>query len=133
MAVGMSKESAYRLRRRPDAADFTAAWDDALAVSTRLLADACLERAIHGTEVPIVYKGEVVATRTRHSDQLAIFLLRHRDPTHYGDLTGAREFDASVIDPVRNGVARLPALVSRLLGHATRLPRPPSFTVKRTR
>ena len=139
-AVGMSRESAYRLRRRADAADFAAAWDDALAVAVRTLADACLDRAIHGVEVPILYKGEVVATRTHHSDQLAMFILRHRDPLTYGSLSGPREYDASMFDPVRQAVARLPALVSRLpalvsrlLGRPARLPRAGKFTVNRLR
>lgn len=123
-AVGMSRESAYRLRRRADAVDFAAAWEAAIAAATRRLADACFERAIHGVEVPILYRGEVVATRRRHSDQLAIFLLRHRDPLVYGALAGPRNYDASKFDPIRQAVARLPALVARLFGRAASLPGP---------
>lgn len=47
-AVGMSTESAYRLRARGDATDFRAAWTSALDYAVVRLGDAALSRAIHG-------------------------------------------------------------------------------------
>jgi hypothetical protein len=84
-AVGMSKESAYRLRRRAGAEGFARAWDGAIAHGIRRLGDAALERALLGEEVPVYHKGELVGTRRRYSDRLTTFLLRHHNPAVYGD------------------------------------------------
>ena len=83
-AVGLSKESAYRLRRHPQAALFARAWDAAIAHGIRRLSDEAMERAILGEEVPVYHKGELVGTRRRYSDRLVTFLLRHHDPALYG-------------------------------------------------
>jgi len=87
--VGMSAESAYRLRRRFDAQGFRLAWDAALDYAIRRLSDAAFSRAIHGVPVPHYYKGEVVGEHRRYDNRLTMFLLRHRDPLHYGPIEGA--------------------------------------------
>ncbi len=46
--AGMSKQSAYTLRRHPAAADFRAGWDAALADAWRRIEETALERAIGG-------------------------------------------------------------------------------------
>ena len=83
-AVGCSKETAYRLRRKPGAEAFAQAWDAAIAHAIRRLSDEAVERALLGEEVPVFYKGELVGTRRRYSDRLITFLLRHHDPAAYG-------------------------------------------------
>lgn len=82
--VGMSIESAYRLRRRFDARSFRLAWDAALDYGIRRLSDAVLSRAIYGVPVPHYYKGELVGEHRRYNDRLAMFLMRYRDPLRYG-------------------------------------------------
>jgi hypothetical protein len=81
--VGMSTQSAYRLRRHFDAQGFRLAWDAALGYAIRRLSDAVYARAIHGVAVPHYYKGEVVGEHRRYDERLAMFLLRYRDPLHY--------------------------------------------------
>lgn len=64
--VGMARESAYRLRRRPGAESFAAAWDAVLgraAEGRRKVTDEELaQRAIFGVLKPLIYAGKHVAT-----------------------------------------------------------------------
>lgn len=66
-AVGMSRESAYRLRARPGAASFAAAWDAALATRVRGTTSPSLlmHRAFYGTCKPIMHRGKQVGTLVR--------------------------------------------------------------------
>ena len=82
-AVGMSRQSAYLLRTRPDAQGFRLAWDAALDVAIRRLSDECYSRALNGVPVPHFYKGEQVGEHRRYDNRLATFLLRYRDPLRY--------------------------------------------------
>jgi hypothetical protein len=81
--VGMSRQSAYALRMRPDAQGFRIAWDAALDFSVRRLTDETMSRAINGEVVPHYYKGELIGEHRRYDNKLAMFLLRYRDPLRY--------------------------------------------------
>lgn len=83
-AVGMSRNSAYALRRRSDAQAFRLAWEAAQDNAIGRLNDAALSRAINGVAVPVFYQGEQIGERRYYNDRLAMFLLRYRDPTRYG-------------------------------------------------
>lgn len=83
-AVGMSRASAYALRRRPDAQAFRLAWEAALDTAVARLSDAALARAIHGVAVPVFHDGEQVGERRHYDERLTMFLLRYRDPARYG-------------------------------------------------
>lgn len=83
-AVGMSSQSAYRLRRDFEARGFRHAWEAALDYAVRRLSDAAFSRAIHGVPVPHYYQGEVVGEHRRFDEKLTMFLLRYRDPMRYG-------------------------------------------------
>jgi len=82
-AVGMSSQSAYRLRRDFEAQGFRRAWEAALDYAVRRLSDAAFSRAIHGVPVPHYYQGEVVGEHHRYDEKLTMFLLRYRDPMRY--------------------------------------------------
>jgi hypothetical protein len=82
--VGMSRQSAYALRRRPCGIAFRDAWDAALDYSLHQLEQAAIGRAIHGVPRPIFYKGEQVGEYREHDERLAMFLLRYRRPERYG-------------------------------------------------
>ncbi len=82
-AVGMSRESVYRLRARPDAAGFRQAWEAALDYAYHRLGEAALDRALNGVPVPIYYKGEQVGERRHYDERLTQFLLRVRDPVRH--------------------------------------------------
>lgn len=84
--VNMSQVGAYYLRRQPGAESFRAAWDAALDHGVQNLADAAMERALHGVPVPIMYQGEQVAERRVYNDRLTMFILRHHMPGRYGEL-----------------------------------------------
>ena len=83
-AVGMSRNSAYALRRRPDAQAFRLAWDAAMDYAVGRLSDAALSRAINGVAVPIFHNGVEVGARRHFDERLTMFLLRYRDPVRYG-------------------------------------------------
>lgn len=75
-AVGMSRQSAYRLRARLKGKAFDAAWDEAFHHSYGNLPYAALERALYGIEVPHFYKGELIGTSRRYDERLTVALLK---------------------------------------------------------
>jgi hypothetical protein len=83
-AVGLSRESAYKLRRQPYATAFARAWDAARHHAGSLLEDVAFERAVDGEERPVFNEyGEVIATKRVVNDRLLMFLLRHLKPERY--------------------------------------------------
>lgn len=88
-AVNMAKEGAYQLRLHPDAAEFRDAWAAALDYGTHILADAALDRAIHGVPIPIMHGGKQVAERRTFNERLTMWQLQHRMPDTYGKPGGA--------------------------------------------
>ncbi len=64
--VGMARETAYRLRRRADAASFAAAWDAVLgrglALRWKVTVEDRAQRAHYGLLKPLIYRGEHVGT-----------------------------------------------------------------------
>jgi hypothetical protein len=90
-AVGMSERSAYALRARGDAVSFRNAWDTALDYAVRRLSDAVLSRAINGVAVPVFFQGEQVGEKRYYDERLAMFVLRYRDPLHYGKWLDRRD------------------------------------------
>ena len=78
-AVGMSRNSAYRLRARLKGEAFDIAWEAAFQHGYDALAQAALERALYGVEVPVWYKGEQVGTTRRYDEGLTRFLLSSRN------------------------------------------------------
>lgn len=84
-SVGLSDTNAYRLRRSPGAESFAAAWDTALEMGARRLADVAMERVIDGVATPVFHKGEQVGERRHYSERMTMFFLRKRLPEEYGD------------------------------------------------
>lgn len=75
-AVGKTPQSAWRLRRRPDAQAFSAAWDAALECGFGRLVSVALDRAINGSVRERYYRGEVVGEERVHHDGLLLALIR---------------------------------------------------------
>lgn len=115
LLVGMSRESAYRLRRRTDATGFAHAWEAAIHTSTRRLIDIAFDRAVNGVATPIFYKGERIGERRAYSDRLLIFLLKHYAP-HQFESVGKR----SLGNTVRWHARRLPLMLNSLLKRGRR-------------
>ena len=74
-SVGMSRQSAYRLRSRLKGQAFDLAWEVAFHHSYDVLAHAALERALNGVEVPVYYQGEKVDSYRRYDERLTVALL----------------------------------------------------------
>jgi hypothetical protein len=74
-SVGMSRQSAYRLRSRLKGHPFDLAWDVAFQHSYDNLAHAALERALNGVEMPVFFAGEQVGSYRRFDERLTVALL----------------------------------------------------------
>ena len=59
-AVGMGRASAYRLRERPDAASFTAAWDRAISMGRTHQFSFAMDRALNGVTIVRILKGGAI-------------------------------------------------------------------------
>ena len=75
-SVGRSRNSAYALRRQPDAASFAAAWDAAEAEAVAVATHFALDRCLSPTERPVLYRGRIVGQRVVHNDRLMMQILR---------------------------------------------------------
>ncbi|HEY0959971.1 MAG TPA: hypothetical protein VGE05_11970 [Novosphingobium sp.] len=73
--VGMSRETAYRLRRKPGAGSFAHAWNVAIGENTGPAPKVTLEelrtRAVFGLLKPLLYRGRYVST-VRKADNSAL-------------------------------------------------------------
>lgn len=78
-AVGMSRQSAYKLRARLKGEPFDLAWTAALRCRFDALAEAAMERAVNGVEVPHFHNGELIHTSRRFDERLTVALLMMRD------------------------------------------------------
>jgi hypothetical protein len=82
-AVGLSRQSAYKLRRRASNSVFAIGWDVAIHMARQAMLDEATERAFAGREVAVWYHGEQVGKRIVHNDRLLMFLLgQKREPLH---------------------------------------------------
>lgn len=109
-AAGMSRQSAYKLRARLKGEPFDLAWHAALQCRFDALAEAAMERALKGVEVPHFYKGELVHTSRKYDERLTIALLMMQDrlkpararSTHPASGYGAADFGA-LLNRVEHG------------------------------
>ena len=109
-AVGMSRQSAYQLRARLKGTPFDKGWEAAFAARFDVLAEAALDRALNGVEVPHYYNGELVGTSRRYDERLTLALLAMRNalvrrPRHdaYPEAAFAVDEVAALADRVEQG------------------------------
>ncbi|WP_375289471.1 hypothetical protein [Qipengyuania sp.] len=102
-AVGLSAESAYRLRRRD--AQFARAWNAAVLLGRDNSVELLSERAIEGVEEDIYFRGELVGTRRRYDSRLLLAHLARLDKL-------ADDTDASVREWAGHFDAVLAAIAS---------------------
>lgn len=114
-AVGMSRQSAYKLRARLKGEPFDIAWEAAFQHGYDALHQAALERALHGVEVPVFWGGEQVGTRRHFDERLTCFLLSARNrqgAQQLGRYRAAADYWSErwdlLLDQVENGQARWP-------------------------
>jgi hypothetical protein len=77
-SVGMSRQSAYKLRARLRGQPFDYAWAAAFQSQFDALAEAAMERAMNGVEVQHYHQGELVGTSRRYDERLTLALLAMR-------------------------------------------------------
>ena len=82
--IGASLEALYKLRHKPGAEEFAAAWDAAVERGVLRIEHGALQRAIEGVERPIVSGGRLLGWHRVHNEGLVMFLLRQRRPDRYG-------------------------------------------------
>jgi hypothetical protein len=82
-SIGASLEALYKLRQRPGAEGFRAAWEAAIDRGIARLEDCALARALEGEERPVVSGGKLLGSYTRHDNALLMFLLRQRRSDRY--------------------------------------------------
>ncbi|MBH5322181.1 hypothetical protein [Aurantiacibacter sediminis] len=82
--IGASLEALYKLRQRPGAEEFAAAWEAAVDRGVSRLEDCALARAIAGEERMVVSSGKVLGTEVRHNEALVMFFLKNRRADRYG-------------------------------------------------
>ena len=78
-SVGMSRQSAYKLRNRLKGEPFDIAWEAAFQHGYDALHQAALERALFGVEVPVFFNGEQIGTRRHFDERLTIYFLSRRN------------------------------------------------------
>lgn len=78
--VGMSVQTAYRLRRHPDAIEFREAWDRAVEQAGALIEQVALGRVLNGERESVIRHGMEVEARVRPcSDRLLIYMLERQE------------------------------------------------------
>jgi len=99
--VGLSREAAYRLRRRD--ALFARTWDAALVLARAASVEVLASRAIDGVEEEIWYRGERVGTRRKYDARLLLAHMARLD---------------RIVDDERAGedAARFDELLARVAG-----------------
>ena len=78
-AVGKTRRGAYRLRSRPGAESFAAAWDEALRWGQSRTLDIGMERSMLGQQYPIRRAGRVTGYIHRKDNRLAMSVLNAMD------------------------------------------------------
>ena len=81
--AGVSREYVYRLRSVCKA--FDRRWQGIYDKITDSLEAEAVRRAMHGVDEDIIFKGELVGTKTVYSDSLLTNLLKARRPDVYGE------------------------------------------------
>lgn len=112
--AGVSSRSAYKLRQRPDAQSFAAAWDQALRLATLRLTTLAFERAVNGSTRDIWRDGELVGQVRQPSDKLLMFLLHNLLPRTAAAPDSKLDQHDRTIDGIRAG---FPAALDRLTDH----------------
>jgi hypothetical protein len=106
--AGLSRESAYRLRRRPDARAFARAWDAALIHARDVFQDELMDKGLNGWREAVWHQGEEVGTRERWSAPLFLAALSRLDKMADGiDLAGKpARMAAEKFDDLLEGIGK---------------------------
>lgn len=95
-SVGMSRQSAYRLRNRIKGSPFDLGWEVALEMGYHQLAHALMDRAVNGEEVPHYHGGEQVGSHRKFDNRLGQWILEN--PWKLGRMQISREYTAPAFE-----------------------------------
>ena len=85
-SIGRSMEALYKLRAKPGAEGFAAAWDEAVDRGVQRLEDTALARAIEGVpDWRPTSDGGLMTMGQKHNENLVMFFLRNRRPERYSE------------------------------------------------
>ena len=87
--IGASLEALYKLRVRPGAEGFSAAWEAAIDRGILRLEDCAVELALRGEELPIASGGKLLGTYRKHNYGHIRFMLSQRRGARFGQAGGA--------------------------------------------
>jgi hypothetical protein len=104
-AVGMSRESAYRLLEKSGSESFAAAWEKALRWGRSTASDLGIERAIVGERRGVYYRGRKIDEQVRFDNRLLLSALNRLPAGEWGPAPTNEEFGRLVdeIDPSAAG------------------------------
>lgn len=105
-AAGHSTSAFYQLRRREGADSFAAAWDRAVEMGARRVADLLMEYAIYGVPETWSKQGRVTMERRRPHIRAMQHIARSNFPEAYG---GDINLDGMPATAIPHGVRRLKA------------------------
>lgn len=86
--IGASLEALYKLRVRPGAEGFSAAWEAAIDRGILRLEDCAVELALRGEELPIASGGKLLGTYRKHNFGHIRFMLSQRRGDRFGQSGG---------------------------------------------
>ncbi|MFM2410838.1 MAG: hypothetical protein RL481_1666 [Pseudomonadota bacterium] len=95
-AVGMTPQSAYELKRRPEGKGFALAWAAALLLARPRLVDLAIERAVDGNSEQYFKDGELVGERRKQDVRHLLATITKLENGQTGDMviaTIADDFD----------------------------------------
>jgi hypothetical protein len=92
--VGLSREAAYKIRRRDPL--FARGWAAALSLAREACAEVLADRAIDGIEEKIYYRGELIDTRRKYDSRLLLAHIARLDKVV--DADAAAQADADRFD-----------------------------------
>lgn len=109
--VGLSSNSAYRLRNKAGADSFAKAWNAALVLASTRGTAIAWDRAVNGRVERFYRNGELVMERRIPSDYLLTWLLSRLDPLTFGS-PAAKAHALTNGDPREKARADLPQLMA---------------------
>ncbi|MFQ5471512.1 MAG: hypothetical protein ACE5FA_01325 [Dehalococcoidia bacterium] len=81
IAVNVSRQTLYNWMKKDE--QFKQDMEEARECGIEMLEDSCMARALEGVAEPVYQNGRCVGHKTKHSDQLAMFMLRANKPEKY--------------------------------------------------
>lgn len=94
--IGASLEALYKLRVRPGAEGFSAAWEAAIDRGILRLEDCAVELALRGEELPIASGGKLLGTYRKHNFSHIRFMLSQRRGERFGHGGGGQSGSKSL-------------------------------------